>query len=139
MCAVRVLYHLLADENRSGEYAAIEGRLLGLVNGGLEYFLLLSSEVHTESWTPVLLLILTRILQLQPHQVCSAQMKVCSIIIIDLFHSQFKHHMSYHYHLLCQMLSLDLKYEVRALLRRVFTRVGLEFGIVDQQGPQGIR
>lgn len=69
MCAVRILYHLLADENRASEYEAIESRLLGVVNGGLEYFLLLSSEVHRESWTPVMLLILIRILQLQPEQV----------------------------------------------------------------------
>ena len=69
MCAVRILYHLLADEKRASEYEAIESRLLGVVNGGLEYFLLLSSEVHRESWTPVVLLILIRILQLQPDQV----------------------------------------------------------------------
>ena len=71
MCAVRILYHLLADESRSSEHHDVETRLLGLVNGGLEYFLLLSSEVHREAWTPVLLLILTRFLQLQPDQVCS--------------------------------------------------------------------
>ena len=69
VCALRILYHLLADENRAGEYDVIESRLLGIVNGGLEYFLLLSSEIHRESWTPVILLILVRILQLQPHQV----------------------------------------------------------------------
>lgn len=71
MCAVRILYLLLADESRESEYDAIESRLLGVVNGGLEYFLLLSSEIHRESWTPVVLLILIRILQLRPEQVSS--------------------------------------------------------------------
>lgn len=69
MCAIRILYHLLADENRENEHDVIERRLLTLVNGGLEYFLLLSSEIHRESWTPVILLILIRLLQLQPGQV----------------------------------------------------------------------
>ena len=69
MCALRILYHLLADESRIGDFVAIETRLLDMVNGGLEYFLLLSSEVHRESWTPVLLLNLTRMLQLKPDQV----------------------------------------------------------------------
>ncbi len=70
MCAIRILYHLLSDENRSSDYDTIESRLLGVINGGLEYFVLLSSEIHREAWTPVLLLILSRILQLQSDQVC---------------------------------------------------------------------
>ena len=70
MCAVRILYHLLADDSRSSDSEAIESRLLGVVNGGLEYFLLLSSEIHREAWTPALLLILVRILQLPATQVC---------------------------------------------------------------------
>ena len=46
---------------------------------------------------------------------------------------QFKHHISCHYQLLCCLLSLDLKYEVRALVRRVYARIGQEFGIIGQQ------
>lgn len=71
MCAIRILYHLLWDENRFSDYDTIESRLLGVINGGLEYFLLLTSEIHREAWTQVLLLILARILQLQPDQVCA--------------------------------------------------------------------
>lgn len=69
MCAIRILYHLLADKNRLSDYDVIEGRLLGVIDGGLEYFLLLSSEIHRDAWTQVLLLILVRILQLEPDQV----------------------------------------------------------------------
>ena len=69
LCAIRILYHLLLDENRSSDYEAIESRLLTLVNGALEYFLLLTSEVHRESWTAVLLLMFTRMLQLNGKQV----------------------------------------------------------------------
>lgn len=84
MCALRILYHLLADESRISEYEAVESRLLSLVNGGLEYFLSLSSEVHREAWTQILLLILVRTLQLQPGQVCIYIIIIvlCNIIII---------------------------------------------------------
>ena len=40
-----------------------------LVESALEYFLQLTSEMHREAWTPVLLLCFTKILQLQQHQV----------------------------------------------------------------------
>lgn len=43
---------------------------------------------------------------------------------------QFKHHISSHYQLLCHLLALELKYEVRALVRRVFIRIGQEFDII---------
>ena len=38
--------------------------------------------------------------------------------------------MSSHYQLLCRLLGLELKYEVRALVRRVFMRIGQAFDIV---------
>ena len=39
-------------------------RLQDLVNDGLEYFIALNSELHRDSWMPVLLLIFPKILQL---------------------------------------------------------------------------
>ena len=68
-CALRILYHMLCDENRVDDRQVIEERLLDLVNGGLDYFIALSSELHRESWTPVLLLIFSRILQLPTDKV----------------------------------------------------------------------
>lgn len=59
--------------------------------------------------------------------------------ILRLYLVQFKHHIGSHYHLLCSLLSLDLKFEVRALLRRVYTRIGQEFGIAANADEQGIR
>lgn len=78
MCAIRILYHLLSDESRQSDYEVIESLLLGVINGGLEYYLLLSSEIHREAWTPVLLLILTRMLQLRPDQVKCACNKLAA-------------------------------------------------------------
>ena len=70
LCALRILYHMLSDENRVDDLQVIEERLLDLVNGGLDYFITLSSELHRDSWTPVLLLIFSRILQLPTDKVC---------------------------------------------------------------------
>lgn len=39
--------------------------------------------------------------------------------------------MSVCYPLLCELLSLELKYEVRCLLRRVFNRIGKEYSICN--------
>ena len=44
--------------------------LHSVVTRALNYLLLLSSEMHREAWTPVLLLCFTRLLQLTPQQVC---------------------------------------------------------------------
>ena len=68
-CALRILYHMLGDENRVEDQQVIEERLIQLVNGSFEYFLALSSELHRDSWTTVLLLIFSRILQLPAEKV----------------------------------------------------------------------
>ncbi len=60
---------MLNDKEREQNSELIENRLLQMVNGGLEYFVQLTSEVHRDAWTPVLLLIFVRLLQLQSHQV----------------------------------------------------------------------
>lgn len=70
MCAMRILYHMLADEGRmEHDHELVETRLLQLVNGALEYFLQLTSEVHREAWTQVLLLLFIRMLQLHSDHV----------------------------------------------------------------------
>ena len=60
---------MLADESRSIDYESIESRLLRLVGASFEYFLSLSSEIHRESWTPGLLLVFIRFLQLPTDKV----------------------------------------------------------------------
>ena len=47
-------------------------------------------------------------------------------------HTQFQHHVSVHYQYLCSLLTLELKYEVRSLLRRIFVRIGHEFDIIQR-------
>ena len=60
---------MLGDGSREEDHGAIEERLLRLVNGGLEYFLALSGELHREAWTSVLILIFSRILLLSGDKV----------------------------------------------------------------------
>ena len=48
---------------------------------------------------------------------------------------QFKHHVGQYYSLLCNLLTLELKYEVRAMLRRVFLRIGHEFSVSSETLP----
>ena len=69
VCTLRILYQMLADQNREKNHKSIETRLLNLVSTSLSYFLSLSSEIHKDSWTPALLLIFTRILQLPTESV----------------------------------------------------------------------
>jgi hypothetical protein len=83
LCALRILYHMLSDESRVDDLQIIEERLLDLVNGGLDYFIALSSELHRDSWTPVLLLIFARILQLPTDKVIRSWSM--SIIVLEVF------------------------------------------------------
>ena len=48
---------------------------------------------------------------------------------------QFLHHMAVSYPQLCELISQELKYEVRCLLRRVFSRVGADFSICPSTTP----
>lgn len=52
---------------------------------------------------------------------------VCSLLLLP----QFKTHISHYYPLLCNMLLVDCKLELRSVLRRVFQRVGTTFLICD--------
>lgn len=51
-----------------------------------------------------------------------------SIMIFLLL--QFKRHTGVYYTHLCDLLTLELKFEVRSLLRKVFMRIGQDFHIV---------
>ena len=45
--------------------------------------------------------------------------------------TQFKKHIGVYYNLFCSLLTLELKFEVRSLLRRVFVLIGREFNIAS--------
>ena len=45
--------------------------------------------------------------------------------------TQFKKHIGIYYNVLCSLLTLELKFEIRSLLRRVFVLIGCEFNIAS--------
>lgn len=111
-CALRVLFKMYNDETHRSNWPSIESRLEEVTREGLEYFLALSNEVHRDAWTPILLLLLTRIL------------KMCD--------QRFAIHAAICYPFLCEIMCFDLKPEPRSVLRRFFLRIGPVFRITQQ-------
>lgn len=110
-CALRILLKMYSDEARRDDWPKVEARLVEVAKEALEYFLALSSEAHRDAWTPILLLLLTRVL------------KMCDV--------RFAVHASNCYSLLCEVTCFDLKPELRSVLRRFFLRIGPVFRITS--------
>jgi len=67
--SLRILFRMYFDESRGSELEEIERRLIATCKGALEYFLVLTSVSHRETWTSLLLLCLTKILRLPEEKV----------------------------------------------------------------------
>ncbi|KAL2740377.1 brefeldin A-inhibited guanine nucleotide-exchange protein 2 [Vespula squamosa] len=111
-CALRILFKMYSDEAHRNDWVKVETRLVEVACEALEYFLALSNETHIDAWTPILLLLLTRILKMSD--------------------SRFAVHASSCYPLLCEVMCFDLKPELRSVLRRFFLRIGPVFRITQQ-------
>ncbi|XP_067620339.1 LOW QUALITY PROTEIN: brefeldin A-inhibited guanine nucleotide-exchange protein 1 [Eurosta solidaginis] len=110
-CVLRIYLKMYGDENRRNDWSGIEHELIQVCKEALAYFLSLQSEAHRDAWTSLLLLILTRLLKMSD--------------------ARFATHVSSYYALLCEMMCLDLKPELRSVLRRVYMRIGPVFNIVS--------
>ncbi|KAL6259969.1 hypothetical protein P5V15_009878 [Pogonomyrmex californicus] len=111
-CALRILFKMYSDEAHRADWSKVETRLIEVACEALEYFLALASEAHRDAWTPILLLLLTRILKMSDHR--------------------FAVHASNCYPSLCEVMCFDLKPELRSVLRRFFLRIGPVFRITQQ-------
>lgn len=111
-CALRILFKMYSDDSHRNNWNLVESRLVEVATEALDYFLALSNEAHREAWTPILLLLLARILKMTD--------------------ARFAAHASNAYPSLCEILCLDLKPELRAALRRFFLRIGPVFRITQQ-------
>ncbi|KAK9751243.1 BIG2 C-terminal domain [Popillia japonica] len=100
---------MYCDDGRRKHWPIIQNRLILVCKEALEYFLKLQSEAHRDSWTSLLLLVLTRLLKMPD--------------------DRFAVHVSHYYPLLCEIVCFDLKAELRSILRRVFLRIGPVFRI----------
>ncbi|KAH0540473.1 hypothetical protein KQX54_017657 [Cotesia glomerata] len=108
-CALRILFKMYNDETHRTNWSTVESHLVEISREALEYFLVLSNEAHRDAWTPILLLLLNRIL------------KMCD--------NRFAVHAANCYPLLCEVMCFDLKPEPRSVLRRFFLRIGPVFRI----------
>lgn len=111
-CALRILFKMYSDETHRLDWHEVESRLVGIAQEALDYFLSLSNEAHRDAWTPILLLLLTRILKMPDNR--------------------FAIHASSCYPALCETTCFDLKPELRSVLRRFFLRIGPVFRITPQ-------
>lgn len=112
-CALRILFKMYTDEIHRDDWAKVEAQLVEVAKEALEYFLELTSDAHRDPWTPILLLLLTRILKMPD--------------------DRFAVHASSCYPSLCEIMSFDLKPELRSVLRRFFLRIGPVFKITSPQ------
>ncbi|CAH1119686.1 unnamed protein product [Phaedon cochleariae] len=108
-CLLRILFKMYGDEGRRQHWPAVEATLISVCREALDYFLRLDSERHRDAWTSLLLLVMTRLLKMPD--------------------GRFAAHVSSYYPLLCEIVCVDLKAELRSILRRVFLRIGPVFHI----------
>ena len=111
-CSLRILFKMYNDEAHRNDWAIVESRLVEVAAEALDYFLNLGNEAHRDAWTPILLLLLTRVLKMTE--------------------DRFAVHASNMYPLLCEIMCFDLKPELRSVLRRFFLRIGPVFRITQQ-------
>lgn len=109
-CALRILFRLYDDETRTDEWSDVADKLTELGREALEYYVTLETESHRDAWSPLMLLFLSRVIQLSD--------------------DKFKTHISCWHQLLCELVSFELKPELRSLLRKIFLRVGQVFNIL---------
>ncbi|KAI1295380.1 Brefeldin A-inhibited guanine nucleotide-exchange protein 1 [Halotydeus destructor] len=107
--ALRILFKLYEDETRQESWKTIQSRLINVCLTAFEYFLSLEAEMHREAWSPVIILIVSKLIKLPD--------------------DKFRLHASSLYKSLCDMLYNDLKPPLRAVLRRIFAKMGIVFNI----------
>ncbi|CAF0723278.1 unnamed protein product [Brachionus calyciflorus] len=103
-CMLRILFKMLTDESRKDYSSKIQSRLIKICQGALDYYLMLSSDGHRDSWDNIILLLLTKIYKLD-----TLKFKMFSSIL---------------YRQLCDILSHNLKPELRNILREMFIQIG---------------
>jgi len=110
-CLVRILFRMYSEKSRSDAWNGVEERLKSVTKEAFQYLLTVESSNHRDAWTSVLVLILTKILKLED--------------------DRFKSHLSSFYPSLCELLTYDLKKELRSIIRKVFLRIAPCYGICE--------
>lgn len=66
---MRVLFRMYHDDSRRLEWTGVAEKLTQLGKEALEYYVTLETESHREAWSPLMLLFLSRIIQLSDDKV----------------------------------------------------------------------
>ena len=83
-CALRILFKIYSDEKRSNDLDLIKNRLISICYSSLEYYLTLEAEMHRDSWSSVIILIMSKLLSLPDDKVSfvSTNTQVYLILLI---------------------------------------------------------
>ncbi|XP_015926421.1 brefeldin A-inhibited guanine nucleotide-exchange protein 1 isoform X1 [Parasteatoda tepidariorum] len=109
-CALRILFKMYTDESRQDSSAVVQEKLIKISREALAYYLNLTAEKHKDSYTSLILLLLSRVIQLDDE-------------------NRFRAHASAYYMPLCEMIFYESKPELRAILRRFYIRCSRAFRI----------
>ncbi|CAL1273315.1 unnamed protein product [Larinioides sclopetarius] len=108
-CTLRILFRMYTDESRQESWDEVEKKLILICCEALNYYLGLTVEKHRDCWTSLLLLMLSRVNQLDDER--------------------FRAHASAYYLTLCEMIFHENIPELRAVLKRFFVRSSRAFRI----------
>ncbi|KAE9540029.1 hypothetical protein AGLY_005281 [Aphis glycines] len=108
-CVLRITLKAICDESRRVHWEHAQNVASTVVNDSFQYYLSLNNHYHKTSWNPILLLIFTKLYKLPE--------------------DKFAVQSSTHYPLLCEMITIDLKPELKTVLGRIFSRIGPVFKI----------
>jgi len=109
-CALRILFNMYIDDRMNDHQTDIEHRLTKICSTALSYYLSLNNDGHRDAWKELMLLIFNRLLKLPDEK--------------------FRLHAGLHYTLISELISADIKTELRVMLRKFFTRLGYVYDIV---------
>lgn len=110
-CILRILFKMFNDESRRDYKMKIQQRLIKICKNALQYYTILPSESHRENWNNILLLLLTKIFKLDV-----LKFKAFSV---ELYRSY------------CDIISYNLKPELRNILREIFIQIGTVNGLTN--------
>ncbi|GFY62356.1 brefeldin A-inhibited guanine nucleotide-exchange protein 1 [Trichonephila inaurata madagascariensis] len=108
-CTLRILFRMYTDESRQESWSEVEKKLILICCEALDYYLGLTVEKHRDCWTSLLLLMISKVNQLDDER--------------------FRAHASAYYLTLCEMIFHESIPELRAILKRFFIRSSRAFRI----------
>jgi len=108
-CLYRILFGIYNDQSRAAAHADVDTRLQRSIQDSLTYYVSLESTKHRDAWTSLLVLVFSKFLKLDQ--------------------KRFKQHVPVFYPFICEIITFDMKMELRSILFKLFSRIGPVYGI----------